>query len=338
MRTIRRQLFALCVTLTLTLPMVAGSKARRTTRDPGPSDGKGPAVLWSDPGSVPKRDLYHGPGGQDHAPKGMFTFLAEDMNGSNPKFDVVDQEGVKWTVKLGEEARPEIAASRIVWSIGYYANEDYLMPVLHVENMPKLSRGANLVSRDGTMHDVRLKRHLKEQKKLGNWMWAANPFVETREWYGLRALMAVINNWDLKDSNNSIYQVGGDHPQQLYIVSDLGSSFGSPGLNWERKGNLKAYEGSKMIRRARPEFIDFHVPDRPKMDTFVNVPELTKRLGLLWLGERIPIEDVRWVGRLLAQLSPEQISDAFRAAGYSAEDVEAFSTVVEQRIAQLGKL
>ena len=93
-----------------------------------------------------------------------------------------------------------------------------------------------------------------------------------------------------------------------------------------------------MIRRARPEFIDFHVPDRPKMDTFVNVPELTKRLGLLWLGERIPIEDVRWVGRLLAQLSPEQISDAFRAAGYSAQDVEAFSTVVEQRIAQLGKL
>jgi len=338
MYTMQRPILALVAALTLTLPIVAGAKPGRTARSQSSSDGSGAAVLWSDPGSVPKRDLYYGPGGRDHAPKGMFTFLAEDMNGSNPKFDVLDEDGVKWTVKLGEEARPETAASRIVWSIGYFANEDYLMPVLHVQNMPKLRRGADLVSRDGTMHNVRLKRHLKEQKKLGNWMWADNPFVGTREWYGLRALMAVINNWDLKDSNNSIYQVRGDHPQQLYTVSDLGSSFGSPGLNWERKGSLKAYAGSKMIRRVSLEFIDFHVPARPKMDTFVNVPELTKRLGLLWLGERIPIEDVRWVGHLLAQLSPEQIRDAFRAAGYSAEEVESFSSVLEQRIAELGKL
>jgi hypothetical protein len=338
MDTTHRPLLAFFAALILSLPMVAASNGGKTTRNQSGSEGEGPAVLWSEPQSIPKRDLFYGPGGKDHVPKGTFTFVAEDMNGSNPKFDVVDEAGVKWTVKLGEEARPETAAARIVWAVGYFANEDYLMPILHVENMPKLRRGANLVASDGTMRDVRLKRHSKEEKKLGNWMWADNPFVDTREWYGLRALMAVINNWDLKDSNNAVLQVRGDHPEQLYLVSDLGSSFGSPGLNWERKGSLKAYTNSKMIKRASPEFIDFHVPARPKMDTFVNVPELTKRLGLLWLGERIPIEDVKWVGRLLAQLSPQQIRDAFRAAGYSAEDAEAFSSVLEQRIAELGKL
>jgi hypothetical protein len=41
------------------------------------------------------------------------------------------------------------------------------------------------------------------------------------------------------------------------------------------------------------------------------------------------------MGSLLAQLSPEQIRDAFRAGGYSPQEIEAYSRVVEQRIAQL---
>jgi hypothetical protein len=40
----------------------------------------------------------------------------------------------------------------------------------------------------------------------------------------------------------------------------------------------------------------------------------------------------------LAQLSPQQIRDAFRAGGYSAQDVERLSLVVERRIAELNNL
>jgi hypothetical protein len=47
---------------------------------------------------------------------------------------------------------------------------------------------------------------------------------------------------------------------------------------------------------------------------------------------------VRWIAHLLAQLSPDQIRDAFRAANYSPQEVEAYSSVVEQRIAELGHL
>lgn len=325
--------------LMLNAPVV-GIAAKRNTTNPVATQTTtvGPAVLWREPVDIASRDLYHGPGGKVHEPHGTFTFEKEDMEGSNPKFDVVDEDGVKWRVKMGSEARPETVASRLVWAVGYFANEDYFMPVLHVQNLPHLHRGANLVSPDGTVHNVRLKRHLKDEKKIGMWSWSNDPFTGTREWYGLRVLMAVINNWDLKDSNNSIYQVRGDLPEQLYVVTDLGSSFGSPGLNWASKGNLTAYSHSKMIGKPGPEFVNFNVPSPPKVNTFIDIPELKRRLGLCWLGHHIPLTDAKWMGHLLAQLSPDQIRDAFRSAGYSPQEIEAYAQVLEQRIAQLQKL
>src|SRR5262245_12362723 len=56
-----------------------------------------PAVLWQEPADIASRDLYYGPGGKQHAPRGTtFTFAKEDLNGSNPKFTVHDEAGVKW--------------------------------------------------------------------------------------------------------------------------------------------------------------------------------------------------------------------------------------------------
>jgi hypothetical protein len=318
---------------------VVANAAKKSTTDPVTTKTapEGPAMLWRDPVDIASRNLYYGPGGAEHVPKGSFKFEREDMSGSNPKFDVTDQDGVAWRVKMGEEARPEVVASRLLWAVGYFANEDYFMPVLHVQNMQHLKRGQNLVSKDGTVANVRLKRHLKGEKKIGTWSWAKNPFTNTQEWYGLRVLMAVMNNWDLKDTNNSIYQVRGDHPEQRYIVSDLGSSFGSAGLNWAQKGNLKDYSHSKLVAKSSPQFIDFSVPSAPKFNVFIDVPETTRRLGLLWIGHHIPVADVRWMAGLLAKLTPQQIRDAFRAADYPQGQVEAYSQVLEQRIAALGK-
>jgi hypothetical protein len=44
------------------------------------------------------------------------------------------------------------------------------------------------------------------------------------------------------------------------------------------------------------------------------------------------------LGHLLAQLSPNQIRDAFRAAGYAPPDGEAFCQELERRIAELENL
>jgi hypothetical protein len=299
--------------------------------------GKGTPVLWRDPADIASRNLFYGPGGKAHEPRGTFKFDKEDMAGSCPKFDVIDQDGVKWKVKLGPEVRPETVASRLVWAVGYFANEEYFVPVLRVQNLKRLRRGNNLVSRDGTIPEVRMKRHPANETKIGIWSWSKGPFNGTAEWYGLRVLMAVINNWDLKDVNNAVYLTDSQPAEERYLVSDLGASFGYTGLNLD-KGVAAAYCDSKLIRSVSDEFVDFNTPSMPAFNFVANFPEMNKRLHLLWLGRHIPRTNARWMGTQLARLSPGQIRDAFRAGGYSPEDVERLSQVLERRISELEKL
>ena len=310
--------------------------------DPGAGHGAvktaGPAVLWRDPGDIASRDLYYGPGGKIHEPHGIFKFEKEDRRGSSPKFDVVDENGVRWRVKMGGEARPETAASRLVWAVGYFANEDYFVTSLRVQNLPTLARGRAFVSRDGTVHNVRLKRHDADEKKVGTWSWADDPFTKTREWNGLRVLMALLNNWDLKDVNNGIYQTSGSRPEQRYLVSDLGASFGTSRLNWTNKGDLKAYCHSKFVKSVSQGFVDFNSPSGPPARVFFDMPEVVRRVGLVWLGRHIPVADAVWMGHLLAQITPDQLRAAFRAGGYSPSEIEALSGEFERRVQDLESL
>ncbi|MDR3677965.1 MAG: hypothetical protein P4N24_20960 [Acidobacteriota bacterium] len=303
-------------------------------------------VLWQSPGDIRTRNLFFGPGGEKHAPHTVFTFVKEDMNGTNPKFDIHDENGIKWKVKSGAEVRPETVASRLVWAVGYSANEDYFLPELHVEGLPAhLRRGQNLVGPGGTFHNVRLKRDLKDEKKIGDWKWRSNPFSNTRELNGLRVMMALINNWDVKDENNAVYEEkhadGPQGPEHIFMISDLGASFGTTGRSWTHagsKGNLNAYSHSRFISKVTEQYVDFNFPTRPAVIFLFTPREFFSRVGLRWIGKDIPIKDAQWMGQLLSQLSPEQVRDAFRAAGYPSEEVEGFSKVVEGRIAQLNKL
>jgi hypothetical protein len=299
------------------------------------------AVLWRDPTDIRSRNLFYGPGGEKHQPHGPFTFVEEDLNGTNPKYVVRDKQKVKWTIKLGMEARPETVATRLVWAVGYFTNEDYFLSDLRVDEMPAhLKRGRNLVGPDGSMHAARLKRHVDDLKKIENWKWRHDALSGTRELNGLMVMMALINNWDLKDDNNAIYG-GKNAPEQLYVVSDLGASFGSTGLSFpfsHSKGYLSSYVHSKFITKVEPEYVDFRVPSRPALIYVFKVPDFVRRVRMDSLGKHIPREDARWTGHLLARLSSRQIQDAFRAAGYGPEQVEVFSKVVQGRIGELNQL
>ncbi|HLY17651.1 MAG TPA: hypothetical protein VKR61_10535 [Bryobacteraceae bacterium] len=325
-------LYALLV-MSLTFS-VAGSVKKSAE----PVANNGPAVLWRDPSDIASRDLFYGPGGAERQPHGPFTFEKEDLDGTNPKFVVRDADGMKWKVKLGVEARPETVATRLVWAVGYSANEDYFLPDLRVENMPaRLHRGQKLIAPDGSVPNVRLKR--EDEKKIGNWQWRDDPFAGTREWNGLRVMMAVLNNWDLKDENNSVYR--DKEAGQIYIVSDLGASLGTSGASWplsKAKGNLRSYTHSKFIRGYTATTVDFYVPARPEFLYLLHPHDYFQRLPMRWIGRGIPRADARWIGDLLARLSSRQIQDAFRAAGYSAAEVEGFSRIVEGRIALLTEL
>src|SRR5258708_11141644 len=166
---------------------------------------RGLPVLWREPTDIDQRDLFYGPGGEAHQPAGISTFVGEDLDGSNPKLIVRDDAGMKWHIKLGAEARPETVATRLLWAVGYSADEDYFLRDMLVRGLPlHLHRGQHLVGANCTMRDVRVKREPDDRGKIGHWQWRNNPFSGTRELNGLRVLMAVINNWDLKDVNNAI--------------------------------------------------------------------------------------------------------------------------------------
>ncbi|HEX4273716.1 MAG TPA: hypothetical protein VHZ74_00095 [Bryobacteraceae bacterium] len=307
---------------------------KRTAKEAG-----GPAVLWENPTDISTRDMINGAGGAAHQPKGPFRFVKEDRAGSNPKYVVTDVDGVKWKIKLGEEAHPETVASRIVWAAGYFTDEDYFVPDLKVDGVPSnLKRGENKVEPDGLMHNARLERYQKGEEKDGIWQWKDNPFTGTREFNGLRVLMAVINNWDLKDVNNAIVQADG---RRIYMISDLGATFGTTGHEYSRaasKGNLENYTDSKFITKTTPPTVSFAVPGRPQLLTAVDISGFKGRVDMEWIGKDIPIEDARWMGSILAKLSPQQIQSAFGAAGYSPKQVVGFSAVLEGRIAELNRL
>ena len=346
-------MFRVFQVLTLLLPICGlvsakvgdGSKASRHTVE---NTERATPILWREPTDIESRDLFFGPGGREHAPRGRtFVFIKEDLDGSNPKFLVRDRDGIKWKIKLGAEAKPETAASRLVWAVGYFTDEDYYMPDVHVAELPEhLHRGKEFISADGSMRGVRLKREDKsESKKAGRWKWKCDPFTNTHELNALRALMAVINNWDLKDTNNAIRaEKSSDaarNREWVYMVSDLGASFGTVNLVWPHetsRGNLEAYSHSRFITKVSATDVDFAVPGRPSILELINPRAYIGRLRLRWIGRHLPRSDAKWMGQLLARLSPNQVRDAFRAAGYSQPEIEGFARAIERRIAVLNDL
>ena len=296
-----------------------------------------PGLIWREPTDIKRRDLFYGAGGKDRQPQGRLTFLEEDKGGTNPKFSVVDERGVRWKVKLGSEAQPETAATRLIWAAGYFVDEDYYLPEIKVEKLPRLKRGRKFVSTSGVVRGARLERDEKGDKKLGEWDWFNNPFTGTRELNGLRILMALINNWDPKPVNNSIRARQG--VARAYYVSDLGASFGRTGGTLSRSRNdLKGYVGSKFVRRVKGEKADFVLRTRPSFFMIVYPPYYNRRTRLGKIAQDLPVADAHWLGELLNQLSPQQIADAFRAAGYSPEQVAAYSKKVNDRISELMEL
>lgn len=295
------------------------------------------SALWRDRGDIASLNLLYGPGGKAHQPAGKFTFVKESKAGTSPKFEIVDEQGVHWKAKLGEETKSETAATRLLWAAGYFADEDYYLPKLRVEKMPRLDRGRDFVSAGGIVRGVRLERSVKGRKKSGNWSWFNNPLVGTKELNGLRIMMALMNNWDLKEINNAIYE---DQDEKLrYVISDLGATFGRTGNPLNRsKSSLHDYRRTTFIQKVGPENVDYFLSSRPFFLAVFDVPNYVTRTNMQSVAKHIPRKHAKWLGQLLGRLSAKQIRDCFRAAGYSPEEVEGFAEVVQGRIADLNRL
>src|SRR3712207_6383352 len=167
----------------------------------------GTHVLWRDPGDIASRDLYHGPGAAHLAPRPPFRFVGEVKKGESPKFKVTDARGVEWSVKLGPEAQSETVASRLVWAVGYFAEEAYYFDEVRLVNIPRLSRGREYVV-GRTVRGARFEPRRENVEEGPEWSWRDTPFEGSPEMSRLKVLMILLHKLDPRKGNNQIVHTG----------------------------------------------------------------------------------------------------------------------------------
>jgi len=276
-------------------------------------------VLWRAPSDIKNRDLYWGEGGKAQQPDlRKVTLIEKEKGGYSTKYRVRDASGREWVVKLGKEAKGETVASRLMWAVGYLPDVNYLVPRVHVEGLNK------------DLENVRFGLRPKGVKRVDGWQWKKNPFVGSREFQGMKVMMALLNNWDIKDSNNKVAVARNNKiadNELRYFVSDLGGSFGKvshiPRFLYFKpdRNNPKAYARTRLIDKVKDDRVDFHYKLRRK-DLFKN----------------ITVDQAQWMNGWLSRLSDRQLEDAFRAANYSPEEVRMMSRGVRARITELSSL
>ena len=306
---------------------------------------KAQPVIWRNPGDVSRRNLLYGPGSPELAPTGPFTFVKESKSGESPKFVVRDARGDEWTVKLGPEAQAETVSTRLVWAVGYFAEEAYYFDEVRINGLPRLSRGQDYVSGD-VVRGARFEPERSSMKAGSTWDWRNNPFKDTRELNGLKVLMILLNNFDAHSGNNGMFYVTEPHGTEArYYVTDLGATLGrAGGLGGTRtKNDLADFLSTKFVRGvdARDGVVEFDYDTRPSglghlsvFHPFYYRHEVNKEKAM----RGIPIAHARWIGSLLGQLSDEQVRDAFRAANYSEGVRESYVITLRERINQLTEL
>jgi hypothetical protein len=234
-------------------------------------------------------------------------FLGKQEGGNNLKFRLKEETGREWVIKIADESQPEAAATRLLWAIGYRTEINYLVPRIDIQQV-------------GKYKNVRFEARPENVKRFDKWSWTNNPFAGTNEFEALKIMMAMFNNWDIKDENTAILREGDTY---YYIISDLGATFGKlSDVSGSRSGRSvnkpEHYAQSKFIKQVRDGMIDFDY--RGKADDLIKT---------------VKVEHGRWLADLLLQLSDRQIHDAFRAANYKTEDIKLLADTFKARINEL---
>jgi hypothetical protein len=271
------------------------------------------AQLWEPPNDLEKRDLFHGVGGSKNAPDPdeLYEFKEQKAVGTQPGYDVKDSKDREWSVKLGEEARPEVAVSRLLWAIGYHQPSVYYLPRW------TLVRDGKKIPQSGARF------RLDNTKNLGEWSWRKNPFLHTRQLAGLFVYQVMINNWDVKSQQNALYRMKGDDapgPREQYMVKDLGASLGRSA--WPvggSKADPKGFEEEPFIEGVEGNRVRFGY-----QGAWLE-PQLLRS---------ITPADVRWTAALLSRLTPKQWSDAFRGAGFREVEANRYIARLKEKIAE----
>jgi len=273
------------------------------------------AQFWIDPGDTP-RDTFWGVGGEKFAPSKevKYEFKAKDELGFSVSYDVVSPDKTEWSAKIGPEAQTETLLSRLLWALGYHQPPVYYLPSWDlIEETGEVKR----------VSEARFRPKLDTlDRKKEYWRWSDNPFVGTRQFTGLFVILLMFNSTDLKDDNNSIYELKAPWPsvpgvRKWFLVRDLGAALGETGKLFPRRNWIDGFEKEAFITDVKGSEIKFAYTGRHQ--------ELLKM---------VKPDDLRWAAERLQALTDKQWNDAFRASNYADEIRDRYLRKIRQKIAE----
>ena len=270
------------------------------------------AELWREPRAIASADLFYGPWGRERAPKSdaLYEMVKVKTHGVSPGLTVRDGDGTEWSVKQGDEGPVEVTLSRVLSALGYHQPPIYFLPSFSLDHQSWIERAPG--------GRFRPKEHgFKEE---GSWSWQQNPFVGTRPFQGLIVTLIMFDASDLKNSNNSLYELKNEREgaTRWFVVRDIGTALGETGKLDPQRNNPDLFEHHAFITGVKDGFVEFSYHGWHQ--------ELLK--------DRITVADVKWACNQLARLSDEQWSDAFRAGGYTPEVAGRFIRSLKAKIEQ----
>lgn len=200
-----------------------------------------------------------------------------------------------------------MVVSRILWGLGYHQP-----PVSYLPSWRLDAKGAEPRKES----EARFRPKLPQLDRLPDvFSWADNPFSGTRELKGLLVILLMLNSTDLKDSNNSVYQLAQpwDGVTRWFAVRDLGAALGETGKVYPRRNWLAGFEAQSFITNVAGSIIEFDYNGRHE--------ELLTMIGPA---------DVQWAASQMARLTDAQWRDAFRAGNYAAPHADRIHRIKEK--------
>lgn len=314
------------------------------------------AKVWL-PVDTPSLDLKAGPSGPGaFAPGATLTcdYLDKKLTGMSPKFACRLPDGDEIKVKYGGsngEVYGEVAASRLLWALGFGADRMYSVRVV-CRHCPESVGGILRVNGDRILDPTAVERKMPGRELADNWSWmeleqvdesAGGATKAERDAFKLAAVL--LQHSDSKPQQQRLVCVD-ESPQEdarcgtpLMMINDLGVTFG-------RANAFNVQPGASV-----------HLAQWAKLPVWKGAEGCVGNLAGSVTGTlkepRISEEGRRFLADLLMRLSDQQIRDMFEAArmqlrprapesgqsGFPAVDewVEAFkqkrAQIVERRCA-----
>jgi hypothetical protein len=295
-----------------------GNEAEKRLR----SDAIRRAEVWR-PTRVSTLDLARGPDAGGFAPQATVScdYVDEKLSGSSPKFSCGLTRGDKVKVKYGKtngEVYAEVASTRLLWALGFGADNMYPVRVICRGCPPDLG-GAPTVNRRKVLFDpAAIERKMKgtelELNATEGWSWSELDLVsderapeQRAQRDALKLLAAMLQHTDSKSPQQRLLcldKPAKKHPttceRPFMMINDLGLTFGHSNLlnrNSQGSANFEKWAEEPVWRK----------PEECEANLAGGLTSTLKNPVISEAGRR-------FLADLLVQLTDRQLTDLFRVA------------------------